>query len=61
MEASMLFTVAGLRGVRAGALLNVDNYVFERKEYEPHREIVAEGTGRMIRCALRAVPALAQL
>lgn len=61
MEASMLFTVAGLRGVRAGALLNVDNYVFERKDYEPHREIVAQGTDRMIRCAVRAIPVLAKL
>jgi uridine phosphorylase len=59
MEASMLLTVAGLRGVRAGALLNVDNYVFERKGYEPHREVVAKGTDRMIRLALRAVPGLA--
>lgn len=58
MEVAMLFTVAALRGVRAGALLNVDNYVFEREEYEPHREIVAQGTDRMIRCALRAVPSL---
>lgn len=61
MEVSMLFTVAGLRGARAGALFNVDNYVFERQHYEPHREIVAQGTERMIRCALRAVPALARL
>lgn len=61
MEAAMLFTVAGLRGVRAGALLAVDNYVFDRKDYEPHREIVGQGVDRMIRCALRAVPALAEL
>lgn len=61
MEVSMLLTVAGLRGVRAGALLNVDNYVFERQQYEPHREIVVRGTERMIRCALRAVPALTAL
>lgn len=61
METSMLFTVASLRGVRAGALLNVDNYVFERKDYEPHREIVVQGTDRMIRCALRSVPALARI
>lgn len=61
MEAAMLFTVAGLRGARAGALLAVDNYVFDRKDYEPHREIVAQGIDRMILCALRAVPALAKL
>lgn len=61
MEVATLFVVASLRGVRAGALLNVDNYVFERIEYEPHREIVAQGTDRMIRCALRAVPALSAI
>jgi uridine phosphorylase len=61
MEVSILFTIAGLRGVRAGALLNVDNYVPERKEYEPHRDVVAQGTDRIIRIALRAVPALAGL
>jgi uridine phosphorylase len=61
MEVSMLFTVAGLRGVRAGALLAVDNYVFDLKDYEPHRDIVVQGVDRMIRCGLRAVPALAKL
>jgi uridine phosphorylase len=59
METAMLFTVAGLRGARAGALLCVDNYVFERKTYEPHREIVMQGIERMIRVGLRAVPGLA--
>ena len=58
MECSLLFTLAALRGVRAGALLNVDNYVPERTEYQPHRDVVAAGTERMIRTALRAVPAL---
>jgi uridine phosphorylase len=58
MECSLLFTLAALRGARAGALLNVDNYVPERIEYQPHRDIVAAGTERMIRAALRAVPAL---
>lgn len=61
MEAAMLLTVAGLRGIRAGALLAVDNCVLDRKEYEPHREIVALSVDRMIRCALRAVPALVKL
>lgn len=61
METAMLFTVAGLRGIRAGAILSVDNYVFERKQYEPHREIVLQGIERMIRAGLRAVPALARL
>ncbi len=36
-------------------------FVCERVEYEPHHEIVAQGTDRMIRCALRAVPALAAI
>lgn len=30
MEASVLLTICGLRGVQAGCILNVDNYVFER-------------------------------
>jgi hypothetical protein len=63
IECSLLFTLAALRGARAraGALLNVDNYVPERIEYEPHRDIVAAGTERMIRAALRAVPALSAI
>lgn len=58
MECSLLFTLATLRGARAAALLAVDNYVPERTEYEPHREVVVAGVERMIRVAVRAVPGL---
>jgi uridine phosphorylase len=61
MECSLLFTLASIRGVRSGALLNVDNYVPERTVFDPHRAVVAEGTERMIRAAIRAVPALAEI
>lgn len=45
-------------GVRAAALLKVDNYVPERTEYEPHRDVVVARVERMIRVAVRAVPGL---
>ncbi len=59
MECSLLFTLAAIRGARAGSLLAVDNYVPERTEYEPHRNVVTAGIERMIRVAVRAVPGLA--
>ncbi len=55
MEVATLFIVAGLRGARAGAILNVDNYIFEREVYEPNREIVHQGTARMLDVALNAL------
>jgi uridine phosphorylase len=48
MEVAVLLTIAGLRGIRAGALLTVDNYVFERTEYEPYRDVVQNGVSRML-------------
>lgn len=62
MEASVLFTIAGIRGVKAGGIFNVDNYIFARLEqsegaeaYHPHREIVIKGNERMCRIALEAI------
>jgi len=60
MECSVLFVIAQIRGVKAGAILNVDNYVFERLEtkdnsYNPHREIVHKGTKRMCEIVLDAI------
>jgi len=60
MEASVLFVIASLRGVRAGCALNVDNYIFERLEnptagYQPHRQVVIEGTKNMCRLVLDAI------
>jgi len=60
MEASVLMTMASLRGIKAGAIMNVDNYIFERlsetgEGYKPHRAVVKEGTERMCRIALDAL------
>jgi len=63
MEISILLVIASLRGIRAGAAVNIDNYIFERElhqKYEPNREIVHEGTGRMIRVCLDAAAKLAE-
>jgi hypothetical protein len=46
-----------------GAAVNIDNYIFERevsKAYEPNREVVHEGTHRMLRVALDAAAKLSQ-
>lgn len=50
------------RGIRAGAAVNIDNYIFERElsqKYEPNREIVHQGTFRLIHVVLDAAAALA--
>lgn len=65
MEASVLFVICGLRGIKCGGIFNVDNYVFARLEestsaesYKPHRTEVVEGNKRMCRLALEAVAAM---
>eukprot|EP00026_Physarum_polycephalum_P014388 Phypoly_transcript_14895.p1 GENE.Phypoly_transcript_14895~~Phypoly_transcript_14895.p1 ORF type:complete len:259 (+),score=19.83 Phypoly_transcript_14895:27-779(+) len=63
MEISILLVIASIRGIRAGAAVNIDNYIFERevsKAYEPNREVVHEGTHRMLRVALDAAAKLSQ-
>lgn len=60
MEASVLFVMCGLRGVKSGAIMNVDNYIFERlsadsEGYKPHRQVVKEGTEKMCKIALDAL------
>lgn len=58
MEVSVLLVIASLRGVKAGAILNVDNYIFDRLaegEYRPHKPEVAAGTERMCKHVLAAV------
>eukprot|EP01111_Echinosteliopsis_oligospora_P006839 TRINITY_DN2122_c0_g1_i1.p1 TRINITY_DN2122_c0_g1~~TRINITY_DN2122_c0_g1_i1.p1 ORF type:complete len:251 (+),score=89.14 TRINITY_DN2122_c0_g1_i1:76-828(+) len=63
MEISVLLVIASLRGIRAGAAVNIDNYIFERElsqKYEPNRNVVHEGTYRMIRVCLDAASKLAQ-
>jgi len=57
MEVSGLFVIASIRGIRAGALLNVDNYIFDRElsgAYQPTRAVVLQGTTRMLAVALDA-------
>jgi len=61
MEVSTLLVVASIRGIRAGACVNIDNYIFERElsnKYEPNRDIVHQGTYRMIHIALDAAAKL---
>lgn len=61
MEASVLLTIGGIRGIRTGCLANVDNYIFERElsgTYAPHRDVVLQGTTRMIEIAMDAMAAL---
>ncbi len=56
MEISVLFVIASLRGVRAGAVLTVDNYIFERlkgSQYTPEK--VAERVRKMCEISLDAL------
>jgi len=56
MEISVLFVIASLRGVRAGAVLTVDNYIFERlqgTQYTPEK--VAERVRKMCEISLDAL------
>jgi len=60
MECSVLFVIAQIRGVKAGAILNVDNYIFERLEsttnnYKPHRDIVLQANKTMGLITLDAI------
>jgi len=59
MEASVLFVIASIRGIRAGCILNVDNYILDRIEstegYQPHRQVVIEGSKNICRIALDAI------
>jgi uridine phosphorylase len=56
MEISVLFVIASLRGIRAGAILTVDNYIFDRlkgAEYNPDR--VRNSVKKMCEIALDAL------
>jgi uridine phosphorylase len=59
MELSVLLVISTLRGVKAGGIFNVDNYIFKRleghEEYNPHLEIVQKGTENMCRLVLDAI------
>lgn len=65
MEASVLFVIGGIRGIKTGGIFNVDNYIFARLEegagadaYLPHREVVIKGNERMCRLAIEAVASM---
>ena len=50
--------IGSIRGIKTGAILNVDNYVFERLidgKYLPHRDVVAQGTKKMAIYSLDAL------
>lgn len=56
--------IGSIRGIRTGAVLNIDNYIFERYErdptaaYQPNKEVVHQGTARMLEVALDAAAEL---
>jgi len=58
-----LLVIATLRGIRAGAAVNIDNYIFDRElsqKYEPNREVVHQGTYRMLHIVLDAASQLSK-
>ena len=58
MELSALLVMAAMKGLRAGGILTVDGNPLKRKEqteYNPHREVVEDGVGKMIEIALDAL------
>jgi len=58
MEVSVLLVIASIRGIKAGSILNIDNYIFERLaegEYKPHRDVVVKGTEKMCKYVLDAI------
>ncbi len=59
MEAAALFVIAALHGVKAGGIFAVDGNptraAEDMSEYDPHRQVVADGVGRILRVALRAL------
>lgn len=62
MEASALFVMATIRGIRAGAIAAIDGNPLKPRDvdYDPHGSKVAEGKRRMIQVALHGVADLAR-
>ncbi len=62
MECSAVFSVAALRGARAGAILAIDGNALKASsgEYNPHREVVRRAVELEIEIALEAVASLAK-
>ena len=57
MEAAVLFTLAALRGVRAGCLLTVSDVVIEKEFKRISDDDLRAGVDRMTRIALTTVTA----
>ncbi len=57
MEASALFVIASLNGVKAGALMAIDGVAVDRaaEDYNPHREEVDRAVEKEIDLALKAL------
>lgn len=62
MECAAVFTVAALRGARAGAILAIDGNALKASsgEYDPHREVVKKAVELEIEIALEAVAVIAK-
>lgn len=65
MEMSSLFVVAALNGARAAGILTVDGNLADDRDpdmsdYDPHRQVVAEGVERMLDLAVAAAAAHAE-
>jgi uridine phosphorylase len=62
MECAAVFSVAALRGARAGAILAIDGSALKASsgEYDPHREVVRRAVELEIEIALEAVAKLAE-
>ena len=62
MECAAVFSVAALRGARAGAILAIDGSALKASsgEYDPHREVVRRAVDLEIEIALEAVASLAR-
>ncbi|WP_197276334.1 nucleoside phosphorylase [Bacillus sp. JCM 19034] len=60
MENAALFTIANLRGVRAGAILAIDGYADDnlRENYHPDTEKVKEAISQEVKVALDAITSL---
>lgn len=64
MELATLLIIAALRGIRAGGAFNVDGNpsegdVEDPTGYDPHRDVVRDGTRRMVQVGLDAIWRLA--
>jgi uridine phosphorylase len=62
MELSALLVMAGLRGLRAGGILTSDGNPTRTPagEYDPHRQVVAEGVDASVQVALSALQLMSE-